>query len=218
LNDTSVRDLRFGFAYALVARRRIDGDPHPDPCSSRDTCPDNLGLVGRLEVSAPSGDRSQFAGERSGTFVPSLAADYQRGRWFAGAELGLRVRPTTELLGTRIGSQVVTSMGIGANILRHELLSATLEAWALPDLVGQDTLVLSNGRYTNQSNGQVLVPAEWMLSIRTAPVTGGDLSIQLGGGGALPLTDDSVLSPRWRFVLSLRWDPLAHDTHRTAAP
>lgn len=44
LKDTAVRDMRFGFAYAVVAHRRTGTDPGA------------FGLAARLEVSAPTGD------------------------------------------------------------------------------------------------------------------------------------------------------------------
>ena len=108
LKDTAVRDMRFGFAYALRARTRA---PRPSASGRRS------GLAARLEVSAPTGDADQFAGERSGVFVPSLAADWRHGRLFAGAEVGARLRPTTELLGARVGTQLVTALGAGYDIL-----------------------------------------------------------------------------------------------------
>jgi hypothetical protein len=167
-------------------------------------------VAGRFEVSAPSGDRSQFAGEGWAVFVPSLAAEYRRGRVFAGAELGARIRPTAQLLGARIGTQIVTALGAGVDVLPRSLLSATLEAWALPTLDQQADVTLSGGttgQYSTTPNGKHLVPAEWQLSARTAPVRG-DLSIQLGGGGALPLGDEApVTRPRFRFTLGVRWAP-----------
>jgi hypothetical protein len=51
-----------------------------------------------------------------------------------------------------------------------------------------------------------------MASVRTAPLAGGDLAIQLGGGGALPLGDVPVTVPRFRFVLSVVFAPLGHDS------
>lgn len=202
LKDTAVRDLRFGFAYALVPAARGDG----------------WGLAARLEVSAPTGDRSQFAGERSGVFVPGLAADCRLDRWFAGAELGARVRPTTELLGARIGTQIVAEAGVGYEVLRHEMLSAALEAWALPTLSEQADVLRQGGALVSQPNGGHIVPAEWQLSARTVPVRGGDFAIQLGGGGGIPLGSESATTtPRFRFTLAVRWAPHAR-TGAAAAP
>ena len=199
LKSTAVRDMRFGFAYALVPHLRVDPDvPSGSLLASHNT----WGVALRLDVSAPTGEKVEFAGERSGVFVPSLDADYRNGRWFAGLEAGARVRPVTELLGARVGSQVVTMLGLGCDILPRELLTATLEAWALPTLVGQGA-----------GQSEPLTPAEWQLGARTAPVRGGNLTIQLSGGGAIPLgTDSEITTPRFRFTLGVRWAPLSRDT------
>src|SRR5207248_1264971 len=95
LRDTAVRDLRFGGAYAIVPRDRVD----PSLAELTGKTPNEVGVVARFEVSAPTGDQQQFAGEKGGAFVPSIAADYRHGRLFAGAELGARVRPTSEFVG-----------------------------------------------------------------------------------------------------------------------
>jgi OmpA-OmpF porin, OOP family len=200
LQSTAQRDIRFGLAYALLPQAR-------DRAASHGT-PDGWGLLARFEMSAPTGDRSEFAGEGTGVYVPSLAADYRLGRWFAGAEVGARLRPTTELLGGRIGSQIVTALGLGVDLMPRELLSATLEGWALPTLVDQATVSNATGAYTSVPNGSHVVPAEWQLSARTSPLRGGDLSVQLSGGGAIPIGGDDVLTrPVFRFTLGVRWAP-----------
>jgi len=217
LKDTAVRDMRFGFAYALVPHARIAPDL---PTSSRAARSNVWGLVGRLEVSAPTGDRDEFAGERSGVFAPSLAGDWRHGRWYAGLELGARLRPTTELLGARIGTQLFTSAGIGFDVLPRELLSAQLEAWALPTLEEQQDVTEAQGGsiLMVMPNGSYIVPAEWQLSARTAPLPGGDLSFVLGGGGGIPITPDAITTPRWRFTLGVSWAPLARDSDGDGLP
>jgi OOP family OmpA-OmpF porin len=214
LHDTAVRDFRFGFTFAIVPRFRSAGAhvaavASQAPAHASDPPPaqdeGSFGLAARFEVVAPSGDRDQFAGERSGVFAPSLAADYRLGRLFAGAELGARIRPTTELLGAEVGTQIETALGIGIDILPKGLLSATIEGFALPVLVAQNQLALQNGALVNQPSGQSLVPSEWQLSARTAPLAQGQLAIQLSGGGGL---DTSELTPRYRFTLSIRWTPV----------
>jgi hypothetical protein len=205
LKDTAVRDMRFGFAYALVPHPRV-----PD-----DAMPTSFGLVGRLEVSAPSGDADQFAGERSGVFVPSLSADWRSGRFFAGAELGARLRPTTELAGARIGTQLVTALGAGYDLLkRRELLTVTAEAWALPTFAEQHDLEYGQYATVSAPNGKSITPAEWQLAVRTAPVHDGDISIQAGGGGGIPIGGDAITVPKYRFTLGIRWAP----TGRTPLP
>jgi hypothetical protein len=210
LRDTTMRDIRFGFAYALVPRARVAPDTAGAP---------SFGLVGRFDVSAPTGDSDQFAGEGTAVWAPSLAADFQSGRWFAGVELGARVRPETELLGARVGTQLVTSLGVGYGILPRELLTATLEAWALPTFAEQHTITLHNGELTSTPNGQHIVPAEWQLALRTAPIHGGDLAFQVGGGGPIPLTgEETVPRPQVRFTLGIRWEPLARDSDGDGIP
>ncbi len=199
LHDTAVRDMRFGFAYALVPHSRVDRDvPGGLLLAKRDA----WGLVARFEMSAPTGDHDQFAGERSGVYVPSLAADFRAGGWRIGAELGARLRSITELLGARVGTQIVAMLGVAYDILPRELLTASAEAWALPTLVSQGA-----------GQGSPLVPAEWQVAARTAPLRGGDLAIQLGGGSAIPFGGETEITrPRFRFTLGIRWAPLAHDT------
>lgn len=205
LKDTAVRDARFGFTYALHAPARRA----PAPEAGAPAAPgrgDGWGLAARLEVSAPIGDADQFAGERAGVFAPSAAADLRAGRLFAGAELGARVRPDAELLDARIGTQLVASLGVGYDILAGERLSATLEAWALPTFAEQQDVSLVAGKYQTVPNGKRVTPAEWQLSVRSAPLRSGGLSVQLGGGGGVPLSGDlPITAPRFRFTLALRW-------------
>ncbi|HEV3192235.1 MAG TPA: hypothetical protein VGY54_17105 [Polyangiaceae bacterium] len=193
LHDTAVRDMRFGFAYAFKPDPRLPGESQGRPR-----------LAARLEVSAPTGDRDQFAGERSAVFSPSLAGAFRSERFFIGAEGGLRLRPTTELLGARVGSQIFGAAGAGIHLLPRGLLSATLEYWELLTLVGQDDVVRESGAYRSVPGQKLLAPAEWLLSIRTEPLGRRDLSIQLGGGGGVW---SNVTEPRFRFTLALRWAP-----------
>jgi hypothetical protein len=206
LKDTAVRDMRFGFAYALV--------PHPRVSDA--AMPRGFGVTARLEVSAPTGDTDQFAGDRTGLFVPSVAGDWRSGRFFVGAEVGARLRPTTEVVGAEIGTQLVTVVGAGYDILpKRELLTATLEAWALPTFAEQAQVTENpSGIYTSTPDGRHIAPAEWQLSARTAPMRGGDVSIQAGGGGGIRLSGDeaSITTPRFRFTLGIRWEPQARDT------
>jgi hypothetical protein len=213
LKDTAVRDMRFGVALVFVehARPRIsaaDGSVQASPRS--------WGLVGRLEMSAPTGDTSEFAGERSGVFVPSVAADYRLGRFFAGAEVGARLRSTTELLGAHIGTQLVAALGAGVDILPRELLSAAVEAWVLPTFEEQSTVNIVRGAYADIGSRGRIAPAEWHVSVRSAPLRSGDLSIELGGGTGIPFGGDlPITTPRFRFTLGLRWAP--HASHPASA-
>ncbi len=199
LKDTALRDIRFGFAYAII--------PHVPSATSQPS--DGFGLAARVEVSAPTGDHDQLAGERSAAFAPGVAGALRQGRLFAGLELGARVRPTTEIVGARIGTQLFSALGVGYDLLPRQLLSLTAEAWALPTLAEQhDIQFVQPGVPTSVGNGRHIVPAEWQLSVRTAPLRSGDVSIQAGGGGAIPLDGETpITTPRFRFTLGVRWAP-----------
>lgn len=204
LKDTAVRDLRFGFAYGIAQHTRSA----IDAANSIQAHQDPWGLVARFEVVAPTGDKEQFAGGHSGGFAPSLAGDCRLGHFFFGAEAGLRVRPTGELLGARVGTQFVSALGVGYDLLPRELLAVALEAWALPTFAEQETLTMVDGGRVATPNGAHIAPAEWQLSVRSAPLRGGDLAIQLGGGGGIPLSSElPITTPRFRFTLGVRWAP-----------
>jgi hypothetical protein len=214
LHDTAMRDLRFGFAYAFLAPPRPAAPTVPTPQPH-----DFFGLAARFEVSAPSGDHDQFAGDRAGVFVPSLAADFRLGAVYGAAEIGARIRPTTQLLGARVGTQFVTAAGLGVDLAPHRLLSAAIEAWALETLVGQESALEQNGVVFTRPGAPALVPSEWQVSLRSAPLASGDFSIQVGGGGSIPWSSDGALTtPRFRFVLGVRWAPLATRPHGGSEP
>jgi OOP family OmpA-OmpF porin len=207
LQETALRDLRFGFAYALIPRARVD----PRAASAGHL----FAVTARFEMSAPTGDQNQFGGERTAVWLPSVAGDFRKGPVFAGLEVGARLRPIAELAGARVGSQIALAAGAGYDILPRELLSAVLEARALPTFAEQhDTQELPTG-LVSTPNGKSIAPAEWTLSVRSAPLRGGDFSLQLGGGGPIPFSSDAAITnPRFRFSLSIRYEPLARDTDR----
>ncbi|MEI7893504.1 MAG: thrombospondin type 3 repeat-containing protein [Myxococcales bacterium] len=206
--STALRDLRFGAAFALVPRARVSPEPR-----RKGSAPSVWALTARFELSAPTGERRDFAGERSVVWMPSVAADYRRGRWFAGAELGLRIRPVTELVGARVGTQGVVAFGAGYDVLPRELLSGMLEARVLPIFAEQHDVAATSSGLVSTGNGKFAVPAEWTLSARTAPLLSGDLAIHLGGGGAIPFSSDAApTAPRFRFMLGVRYAPLGRDT------
>jgi hypothetical protein len=213
LHATAIRDLRFGLAYALISRPRVDEQTLAN-------VPALPAIAVRFEVSAPTGDNDQFAGERTAVFIPSIAADFKRGRFFAGAEFGARLRGgVEELAGSRVGTQLFAGLGAGVDLIRsrgeskRDLLSLTVEGRALPTFAEQADVTQTNTGATSTLNGQHITPAEWAVALRTVPVVGDDLAIQLGGGGSIPLSSDSgITTPRFRFTLSLRYAPLGHDS------
>ena len=193
LHDTAVRDIRFGATWTLVPRQ---GDARV------------WGLTARFETSAPTGDSDQFAGDRTAVFVPSLAADYVRGRWFAGAEVGVRARPNESLLGATVGTQAFVALGLGYDLMaKRNLLGVMLEARSLPTFAQQKTPEQTATGTVLVDSSSVLVPSEWMLGVRSSPLASGALELQAGGGGPIPLSDADLTVPRFRFVLGVRFVP-----------
>jgi hypothetical protein len=193
-----MRDARLGAAFAVLPRARsFPGDDY--------------GLTARFELALPTGDESSFAGDRSFVGIPSLSGDFRRGPFMAGAELGARIRKTSDLSGSRVGPELVIALGIGAELRESDKLSLHLEAIALPNLVAQEQLAFVPGTDERVATGSrpLLMPAEWQASIRTAELFGGDASLSLGGGGSLGLTGESgITSPSYRFTLAIRYAPL----------
>ena len=209
VSATATRDLRFGLTYAFVPRvRRSPWAPRKGPRQGN-----VWSLAGRFEMTAPTGDATQFAGDRAAVFAPSLSADLRVGRLFAGAELGLRIRPVTEFAGARIGTQLLFSLGVGVDVVKNDLLAVTGEVRALPNFVEQASFARDQGQLTSVPNGKFIAPAEWSLGVRTAPLAGGDFSIHATGGGWLPLgVDAPITAPRFRFALGFAFTPRAYDS------
>jgi OmpA-OmpF porin, OOP family len=199
LPHTALRDARLGASYALLPSRT-------DRASAR------FGVAARFQISLPTGDEQSFAGDRSAVGIPGFAFDLRKGRWLGAAEVGARLRQTSDLLGARVGSQVFFGLGTGVHVIAPEILSVLIEAVALPTLADQrrEAYDAARRRHVEWSTGRALVPAEWALSVRTVPVREGDFSVGLAGGGRLPITGDpGITTPAYRFSLVLRYAPVA---------
>jgi hypothetical protein len=207
LQDTGLRDLRFGVAYSILQRPRVD-------VATQQKQNDVFGLTARMAFSAPTGDTAQFGGEQAAVFVPALAADYRRGRWFAGLELGARVRKTAELVGARVGTQLSAGVGVGADILDRERLAVMAEARALPSFVEQADATQSAFGLSSKLNGKHITPAEWSIGVRSAPFLAGDVSFLAAGGGPIPIGDSAITTPRFRFTLGIVYAPLGRDSDK----
>ncbi|MBX3230184.1 MAG: hypothetical protein KIT84_24875 [Labilithrix sp.] len=206
LRDTAVRDMRFGLAYAIVPRARVA----PDVAVEEGGKGRSWSLAARMIMTAPIGDNRDFAGERTVVYAPSISADYRVSRLFFGTEVGARIRPIAELAGARVGTQVTAALGAGVDILPQELLSFLAEGRVYSNLPEQ--------RATSFTPSRTIAPAEWLAGLRSAPFLAGDISFYAGGGGPIPITDDPITVPRFRFVLGVSYAPLRRDSDRDTIP
>jgi hypothetical protein len=196
IDRTAMRDVRAGAAFALLV---------PPPRGG-------FSLASRLELALPTGDESSFNGDRTTVMLPSFAAEYRRSGLVLGGEFGARLRGTSDLFGTRVGSQLAFSLGIGGEILSEDRLAVVLEAMILPTLVAQHELspVVLNQDRAVSGDRNALMPTEWLASLRTAALMSGDMAVSFGAGGSLGLTGESgATSPSFRLVLGLRYAPRA---------
>src|SRR5262249_8558041 len=82
---------------------------------------------------------------------------------------------------------------LSGEVLSRDRLKLGVEGFLLPSIAGGETFV---------------APAEWLASVTTAPLLGGDLSFSLGGGGPVPPGDAGpITTPRFRFDLGIRYAP-----------
>jgi OmpA-OmpF porin, OOP family len=214
IRDTAVRDARFGFTYALVPRQRISLEKAADEGGAGKA----FAVTSRFVFTAPIGDNSDFAGERTVVFAPSISADYRVSRLFFGAEIGGRLRPVTEFAGARVGTQLTSALGAGVDVLKQDLLSLMLEARAYYNFAEQNDSQQSAFGITSHPNGKHIIPSEWMLGVRTAPLLAGDVSFFFGGGGPIPLGDAAITAPRFRFILGVAYAPMNRDSDGDGVP
>ena len=194
LPRSAVRDFRFGFALALLARPRTGELRGP-------------ALTLRGEVGAPVGSRAAFTGGLAATLAPSIVFDYRIGRVVIAAEALARVRPEAPLATAVIGTQVGGALGVSVDAIRGHWLTVAAEAFALPTIAKQGVDPRDAG-----ATSRLLAPAEWIASISTARLLGGDLVLSLGGGGPIPITPHAATSPRYRLDAAIRYAPTGHDT------
>lgn len=198
----ALRDVRLGVAHDLL--------PSPRPDQRLD-----VGLATRLDVALPTGESSAFAGERGPVVAPSVSFDLTSGLFFFGAQTGARLRRPVEIGGARLGTQLISSLGAGADVLPKDRLALGVEAWLLPTLLSQRR-TLPDG--TLVTSGE-LFPAEWMFSARTRV---DDTVLALGLGSAIPWSSETrkatngeestthfagVTAPRFRAVVVIRYAP-----------
>jgi hypothetical protein len=202
LPKAAIRDVRLGAGYDLFRS------------TLRDRRTSFSGIV-RLDLSLPTGDASAFAGERSLMGEPAVGVEMRTGLVFAAVEERVRLRQPVTFGGQQLGTQWISSIGVGLHAIAPELLAVAVEAYVAPYL-DQRTYVLPDG--TRVEPGAVM-PAEWMLSARTHLSA---FRLGLGFGTGIPLSSDkrvapsgtsssesyaAVTSPSFRFAFTFRYAP-----------
>lgn len=194
LRHTAVHDPRVGFGTPLPVPRAWERASH-------------FAAKAELWLSLPWGDEDRFAGEAGAVVAPGIVLGARFGSVHLGSQLGARLRRSAQLSTARVGSELTTALGVSVDLLDDELLGVAAEAWLAPSLVEQP-----------QADA-VLLPAEWMASVRSAPLRDRAFSLQLGAGTALPLSSATrdgatdhfagVRSPSFRGILLLGYRPRA---------
>jgi hypothetical protein len=197
LARSAVGDLRFGAAVRLLARNEAADGP---------------GLAARFELAAPTGQADAFVGAPSATFAPGVAFDWRLGRWAFGADVGGRIRDEARLAGAVLGPQLSFGLGASFDVLDDRWLSVGLETFWLATLMEQGRLVpdATTREPEIEPTDRRHVPAEWLLSVRTAGLLGGRLRAALAGGTLLPTSDTlPVTAPLFRVALAVQyvWQP-----------
>ena len=192
LPRSAVGDLRFGARLALI---------------QRDAGQDGPALAARFEMAAPTGQDNAFVGYSTATWAPGVSFDQRIGSLSLGVDAGARLRGAVELGGAAIGSQISTSLGVGYDILDDGWLSVGAEAFALFTLNEQRIQVAVPGQsQPSEEPGDPHIPAEWLLSVRSAGLVDGRFRVSLGGGGLIPTGSDSaVTAPAFRAVMALHY-------------
>lgn len=200
LTAAALRDVRIGAGHDLVLHPHSDDDFR-------------FTAMARLDLALPTGDEDAFAGESGPVLAPSVTLGLGNRRVFFGAEEGARVRKAVDFGGSRLGTQLISSLGANAELTPDGSLSLSLEAWILPNFLSTrrtlpDGVVVTGG---------ALVPAEWMA---TAWTRLSQWTLSLGGGSAIPLSSETrraldgtettdhfagVTTPRFRLVLTVRY-------------
>ncbi|MEZ4224093.1 MAG: hypothetical protein R3B13_24305 [Polyangiaceae bacterium] len=159
-------------------------------------------LRAQADITLPLGDERALAGEEGVGVAPRLTFGAVVEHVELAGSLGARVRRSVPFASVTWGSELSTALGALVHVLSRDQLNVALEGH------------VRNSLY-DQASGGVLAPAEWLLSVQSAPFTDPGLLLQLGGGTALPLSSldregqteqfAGLTSPRVRGVFVVRY-------------
>ena len=205
LGDSAVVDARFPFAWQEGDRLRIAGDPR----ELDRWVPGDLRVGGRVrvvhaghgavflraELSLPTGDGRDFAGEASWSLAWSLIgrAQLPHGIVIAGTA-GIRLRGAEVMLADRIvGDELYGGLGVVVPVPPIRPL------WCVADqvkLTGEVVAIVGDD-VAGKSGPS---PAEVRFGLVTQPVPGITLGARFGTG-----LGDQIGAPRWRATFELTY-------------
>ncbi len=158
----------------------------------------------QADVVVPLGDEHLLAGDAGLGLSPRVTFGADLGSAELAGSVGARLRRSVPFASARWGSELTSALGGAVHILGQQHLSVALEGHLRSSLV-------------DQPEGGVLAPAEWLLSVRSAPFSDPGLVLQLGGGTAVPLSSGDrdgepqafagLTAPRLRGVFAVRYAP-----------
>jgi hypothetical protein len=161
-------------------------------------------LRAQADVMLPLGDEHALAGDPAIGVAPRVTVGANLAPLQLSGALGGRIRESVPFASARWGSELSTALGAALHVLPQERLSVALEGHLRSSLV-------------EQPGDALLAPAEWMLSLRSAPFADEGIVLQLGGGTAVPLSSATrdgetehfagLTAPRVRGVFVVRYAP-----------
>ena len=142
-------------------------------------------LMLRNEWTLPLGNEARYAGDVSVTSTLAVTGAYCSDGWSVAVDLGARSAAPTRFGDLRLGTAAILGLGFARDIVKDNVLSVGLEAWANPVLIPAPT------RDVPSDTGAKAVPAEWLLNMQWHPEHV-PYWFWGGGGSALPLSHRTI--------------------------
>jgi hypothetical protein len=217
LGERLVLDARMPLAHQVGVRLAGVGDPAPLArwvlgdlalgARVRIASTDTVQAFARVEVTVPTGDDDQFAGEAKWTYASSLIGRLTLGRVVVAATGGILVRDAEVQVGNRVVGDELEG-GLGAVV-------------ALPPIAGlwcdRNPLRVTGelvAELADHSPGVLgASPAEARVGFVGHPIP--SLAVAVRGGVGL---DDQIGSPRFRVTLEFAWQAPAPPPAPSPAP
>jgi hypothetical protein len=137
----------------------------------------------RFEVTLPTGDERSYLGEGSATETVATNVALSLGQVLIVGDLGAKVVKPRRVADVRLGSQLLTGLGVAYRVLSEDQLTVSTEGLLRPVLVDSPQLTSTDDTQTTFHTKRVL-PAEWRVSVSSRP-SSAPVWFSLGAGTAL---------------------------------